>query len=71
MRIPHRSLVTGAATLVVLASAASLALDPDRPILKTGVERTVALGDLCGATGCTIAYKSEEDGAPSRVVPAR
>jgi hypothetical protein len=71
MRIPHRSIVTGAATLVVLASAASLALDPNRPIHEVGVERTVALGDLCGAAGCTIAYKTDEDGAPSRVVPAR
>ena len=71
MRIPHHSLVTGAATLVVLASAASLALDPNRLSPEVGIERTVALGDLCGAAGCSIAYKTVEDGAPSRVVPAR
>ena len=71
MRFTHHSLVTGAATLVVLASAASLTLDPNRPIRDGGVERTVALGELCGAEGCSIAYKTGEGGAPSRVVPAR
>ena len=71
MRFGHRPVVTGTATLVVLASAAAFAVDPARPVRNAGVERTVALSDLCGAAGCSIAYKSGDGGAPSRVVPAR
>ncbi len=71
MRVSSASILTGAAALIVVASAATLALDPIVGGRAVGVERTVALGDLCGAAGCSIAYKTGEGGAPSRVVPAR
>lgn len=67
-----RPVTTGAATLFVLASAASLAVDPIRALRgDPGVERTVSLADLCDATGCSIAYKTGDGGPPSRILPAR
>lgn len=77
-----RPVTTGAATLFVLASAASLAVDPIRALRgepgpiralrgEPGVERTVSLADLCDATGCSIAYKTGDGGPPSRILPAR
>lgn len=71
MYVPYGPVVTGVTTLFVLASAATFAIDPNRSSREAGVERTVPLADLCGAAGCSIAYKSADDGVPSRVVPAR
>jgi hypothetical protein len=71
MRVPYLSIATGAAMLLVLASAASLAVDTKRGLRDGGVERTVALADLCGEGGCSIAYKTDDGGPPSRVVQAR
>lgn len=72
MRMPYQSIVTMAATLVVLASAASFAVDPSSRLLRdSGLERTVTLADMCGGSSCSIAYKTDEGGPPSSVVPAR
>lgn len=67
----HRSIVTGAATLFVLASAAALSPDSARIFRETEAERTVAVADFCGEAGCSIAYKTDDGGPPSRVIPAR
>jgi hypothetical protein len=64
-------IVTGAATLFVLASAAALAPDVAGPLRDFGVERTVALAEPCGEIGCSIAYKTDDGGPPSRVLTAR
>lgn len=71
MRVSRSSVLSGAAALFVLASAATLALDPRDAMRLGGLERTVSLADLCGAAGCSIAYKTAEGGAPSQVVPVR
>ena len=71
MRITHLPVATGLATVVVLASAASFALDPVRGFRDGAVERTVALADLCGPESCSIAYKTGDGAGPSVVVPAR
>lgn len=71
MSVSRSSIISGAAALVVLASAATLALDPVIGAGGDGVERTVSLADLCGAAGCSIAYKTGEGGPPSQVVPVR
>ena len=71
MRVPHLSVAIGAATLVVLASATTLAIDATQGFRNGGIERTVALADICGEAGCSIAYKTDDGGPPSRVVQAR
>jgi len=75
MPISTLPIATGAATLFVLASAASLTVDPNRPATDRsatrGVERTVAIADLCANDGCSIAYKTEDGGPPSRVIRSR
>jgi hypothetical protein len=71
MRVIGRPVVTGAATFFILASAASFAIDQSGILRDGEVERTVAIADVCGATTCSIAYKTDDGGPPSRVVPVR
>ena len=71
MRLSDRSIVTGAATLLVLASAAALSPEVSLPFRDREVERTVALADMCDPAGCSIAYKTGDGGPPSRVLTAR
>lgn len=71
MRLSDRSIVTGAATLLVLASAVALTPEVSSSSRVREVERTVALTDMCEPAGCSIAYKTDDGGPPSRVVSAR
>lgn len=69
MKTPRMPMITVATTLFVLASAASLAVDLGRGFEFPGLERTVTHADLCTGSACSIAYKTEDGGPPSQVVP--
>jgi hypothetical protein len=71
MKPSYRTIVTGAATVVVLASAVALSPDSVLSFRDRVDEGRVALADDCGPVGCSIAYKTDDGGPPSRVVPAQ